>query len=87
MAKGNPPVKKFKVGCVNATIWKNDGERGPMFSAKFERRFKDAEGEWQSSNSFLLGQLDDLAGAIELTKSYIPLTKRVDQNDNPPEEE
>ncbi len=86
MSKRNPPVKKFKVGCVNATIWKNEGDKGPVFSAKFERRYKDGD-EWKSSNSFLLGQLDDVAGAIELAKTYIPLTRRVDQNDNSPEEE
>ena len=82
--KKQPPVKKFTVGNINVSIWKNDGRKGPIFSAHFERRYKDGE-EWKSSHSFLLDRLDDLIAAAEMAKTYAPLLKRIDQNDNPEE--
>jgi len=86
MAKSNPPVKKFRVGVVNVTVWKNDGPKGPLFSANMERRYKDGE-EWKSSTSFLIpGHLDDLAAAVEMLRSFAPLLKRIEAGEQPPEE-
>ena len=30
MSKKNPPVKKFKVGRVNCTIWNNEGDTATL---------------------------------------------------------
>jgi len=54
---GQRPVAKFKAGQVSAAIWENEvttktGKQVTMLKATVERRYKDRDGEWKSSNSF-----------------------------------
>lgn len=75
-AKRNPPVSKFKVGRINATIWRNDGEKGPYLTINFDRRYKDEQkDEWKSSTSFSPDDLNDLIGAAQMAQGLIPLKK------------
>jgi hypothetical protein len=53
---GQRPVAKFRAGQVSAAIWENEitanGRKMTMLKATVERRFKDKDGQWKSSNSF-----------------------------------
>jgi hypothetical protein len=53
---GQRPVAKFRAGQVSAAIWENEitvnGRKATMLKATVERRFKDKDGQWKSSNSF-----------------------------------
>jgi hypothetical protein len=53
---GQRPVAKFRAGQVSAAIWENEitanGRKVTMLKAPVERRFKDKDGQWKSSNSF-----------------------------------
>lgn len=53
----NPPVARLRIGLINASIWQRSTEKAAFYSVSFERRYKDAEGNWQSSHSF---NADDL---------------------------
>ena len=50
------PVAKFRAGQVSAAIWENEitvnGKKAVMLKASVERRYKDKDGQWKSSNSF-----------------------------------
>jgi len=50
------PVAKFRAGQVSAAIWANEVQmpRGAVkiLKATVQRRYKDKNGEWQSSGSF-----------------------------------
>ena len=50
------PIEKFKAGQVSAAIWENkvmmNGRETVMLKASIQRRYKDKNGEWKSSNSF-----------------------------------
>jgi len=50
------PVTKFRAGQVSCAIWANDavvnGNKVGLLKATFERRYKDASGDWKSSGSF-----------------------------------
>ena len=50
------PTAKFKAGSVQAAVWENDvpmnGKTVTMLKATVQRRFKNKEGNWQSSGSF-----------------------------------
>lgn len=50
------PVAKFKVGQVSAALWENQiqvqGRPVTILKASIQRRFKDKQGQWQSSTSF-----------------------------------
>ena len=53
----NQPLKKFRAGQVSCALWENevttkDGRAVTMLKATVERRYKDKNGEWQSSQSF-----------------------------------
>ena len=51
------PVKKFSAGTVSCALWENEiplpsGGTTTVLKASFEKRYKDRDGEWKSSNSF-----------------------------------
>jgi hypothetical protein len=72
-ARQNLPVKKFRVGALSATIWENHSKNtsGEVVSYKnvsFERSYKDAKGDWQSTTAL---RAADLPKAIlVLNKAY-----------------
>jgi hypothetical protein len=72
-AKHNLPLKKFRAGAISATIWENQGhnDKGESVTFKnvsFERNYKDANGEWQSTNAL---RMSDLPRAVlVLNKAY-----------------
>ena len=54
---GQKPICKFQVGQVSAALWENkittkNGNEVDMLKATVQRRYKDKNGEWQSSSSF-----------------------------------
>tara|TARA_R110002126_G_scaffold185894_3_gene334553 strand:- start:566 stop:829 length:264 start_codon:yes stop_codon:yes gene_type:complete len=46
------PVEKLRDGAICANIWKNDGQKGPFFSATFERTYTDEAGKIRNASSF-----------------------------------
>ena len=71
----NRPEKNFKVGAVRAAIWQNSltGRDCKPFKVKkavLERRYRNKEGEWKSTNSYAV---NDIPKAIlVLHKAYEP---------------
>ena len=53
---GQKPIAKFKAGMVSAAIWENQievkGKTVTMLKATVQRRYKDSDGNWKSSQSF-----------------------------------
>ncbi len=80
----NIPEKKFSTGAICATIWKNNGtnkktgESVEFRTIQIDRRYKDKEGNWQSTNSLRLNDLPK--AALVLQKSYEYLVLRGVQN-------
>ena len=71
--KANLPLKKFRIGAISATIWENQGksQTGEIVNYKnvsFERNYKDAKGEWQSTTA--LRQSDLPKAILVLNKAY-----------------
>jgi hypothetical protein len=56
-----PPVAKLHVGLINASIWERGTEKGTFLSVTFERRYRDANGEWRSTHSYDTNDLLNLA--------------------------
>ena len=50
------PLKKFSAGSISCALWENqatvDGRKVEILKATVERRYKDRDGTWKSSNSF-----------------------------------
>ena len=52
---GAGPEKVFGKA-IRISVWRNTGQNGSFISLRLERRFKDKNGEWQSSNSLTVPQ-------------------------------
>lgn len=63
------PVKKITVGSVQAAIWENNAAQGNSYhTVSLDRRYKNKNDEWKSTNSF---RVSDLPKAIlALQKAY-----------------
>ena len=52
----NQPLKKYRAGQVSAAVWENEanvnGRQVTLRKVTVERRYKDKDGNWQSSGSF-----------------------------------
>jgi len=58
----NKPVHKFQAGQVSVALWENtmttkNGDEVPVLKATLQRRYKDKEGNWQTSTSFSRNEL------------------------------
>jgi hypothetical protein len=62
-----PPAAKLRLGLLNAAIWQRTTDKTTFYSASFERRYKDKDGKWQSTQNYdaedllLLAKLADQA--------------------------
>lgn len=70
-AKANPPVAKIRVGLVTASIWERKTENGTFYNVTFERRYRDAEGNWGTAHGYDTGDLLALAKAVDLAHTRI----------------
>ena len=54
---GQKPKAKFAAGTVSAALWENEvtsknGQQVTLPKATVERRYKDSDGTWKSTNSY-----------------------------------
>ncbi len=55
--KTNKPVQTLRDGNIKATLWRNEGDKGPFYSVQFIRTYKDSEDNYQDTDSFTNGDL------------------------------
>lgn len=48
----NPPRDVLRDGNLKSSIWRNEGEKGPFYSATLSRTYTDHDGQPRDSNSF-----------------------------------
>lgn len=65
------PENAIKVGPVQASVFLNDGQQGTYRTATVHRRYRDEQGDWQSSDSYNLVQLLALRQAADLAINHI----------------
>lgn len=53
----NGPEDTIRDGSLKASIWRNEGDKGPYFTANFARTYKDDQGNLQDAQSFNAGDL------------------------------
>lgn len=62
-----PPIAKLRLGLIFANIWQRATDDDVFYSVSFERRYRDSQGNWQSTHSYnpddllLLSKLADRA--------------------------
>ncbi len=69
--KGKPPVAKLRNGLLNASIWAHVTDKGTFYNVTFERRYRDAKGDWKSTQSFDRSSLLKLAKLADQAETEI----------------
>ncbi len=68
MTTNSKPFDNIRIGPIQAAIWRNAGTDGrSYYSVTMEKRYRDADGNWQSTSSFhrddllVIGKVTDKA--------------------------
>ncbi len=70
------PIKKYQVGQIQASVWKNAGKEGLEFlSVSLQKRYKDDKGQWQSSSSFKPGDLPKAVLVLQKAYEFVSLNE------------
>jgi hypothetical protein len=72
------PIAHVEVGSVAGAIWKNDTRDKPRYTASFNVRYKDKDGEWKTTNSYDQAHLLELAKAADLAWDAIATLRKSD---------
>lgn len=74
----NTPVKSFRSGAIQVAIWENQAEQNGQTrtfqTVSFERRYKDKDGAWKSTNQLRVNDLPKAALILEKAYEYLVLT-------------
>ena len=65
------PVEKFTCSSITASIWKNEGEKGPFYTVTITRSYKTADGTWKRADSFSLNDLEAVSVVLGHAKVWI----------------
>lgn len=84
--ENNAPEKKFSTGAISATIWKNLGKSKIGKEVEFrtitlQRRYKDKNDQWQTSNSLRLNDLPKAALVLNKAYEYLVLRDTIISSD------
>ena len=82
------PEQAFAAGAIRAAIWKNpgktsDGQETDFYSVRLERRYKDANGQWQSTNSFRVNDLPKAQLLLAKAFEHLVFQEREDNDAAP----
>ncbi len=77
----NTPEKQFSTGAISATVWKNNGKNKQGDLVEFrtislQRRYKDKEDNWQSTNSLRINDLPRAVLVLNKAYEYIVLREQ-----------
>ena len=77
-APATTPVYHLKAGGLQMAVWENesvnpDGSPGLYYTITFERRYKDKNGEWQTTHSLRTQDLPKLRLLIDQAYEFILL--------------
>lgn len=79
-ASSKQPAARFNLHPISAAIWRNQNAEGAVFySVTIQRRYRDAQGNWKSSDSFNEGDLLLAGKALDLAHTEISKLRASDR--------
>ena len=63
--------KKFNIGLVKATVWKNKSRDGNEFRSVSLNKSYQKDGEWHNTNTLGSYYLDNAMTVLQRTKDYL----------------
>ncbi len=80
------PKQKYTAGSISCALWENDatidGRNVTVLRATVERRYKDKDGTWKSSNSFGRNEIPLVVYALQ--KAYAAMIEGKDEEEDGP---
>ena len=67
------PLKNYRAGQVQATIWENEGTNGNYNTISFKRSYKNQDGKWVDVQRFRANDLSDLAILVRFIEQELKL--------------
>lgn len=81
MEKNKPDIN-FRAGAITATVWKNkvnkSGKTAEFYTVKLERRYKDNNNEWKSTDSLGLNDIPKAILVLNKCFEHIAMKKKPD---------
>ena len=78
------PVAKFRAGQISSAVWRNEiqvkGKAITVLKATIQRRYKDKEGNWQSSGPFSRNEIPLAIHCLQQAFEKIIETQHEDSN-------
>jgi len=66
------PLVNFRNGKVNVAVWKQEGkDESTFYTMSAEKRYKDKNDEWQSTNSYTIEDCNNLLWCVGMARDYI----------------
>lgn len=78
--ENNKPEKNFRAGSISVTIWNNTAQNKEGLvtnysSISFERRYKDQNGQWKSTNSLRINDVPKAQAVLQKAYEYLLFKK------------
>ncbi len=84
--KGQTPLAKFQAGQVSSAVWENEvevkGRTVTILKATVQRRYKDKDGNWQSSGSLSRNEIPLAVYCLQKAFDKIIETQSKQSSDN-----
>lgn len=65
------PAHKIRIGALQATIWRNSGERGPWYSVTPSRSYRQSDDSWRETDNMGFDDLLAMAKLLDQAHSWI----------------
>ena len=72
-----PPADTIRDGNLKASIWENQGEKGPFYTTTFSKTYEDQDGKLRDTNGFNKG---DLLRIAELARASYSRTHQLQRD-------
>ncbi len=64
------PAKKFRIGYVTATVWKNEGTERPFYTVNVQRAYKEGD-ELKNTSALNAADLLNAAHLLTIANAWI----------------
>ena len=65
------PVTTLRCSSIKASIWKNEGMKGPFYNVTVARSYKGPDGVWKNAESFGVADIEALLVVAAQAKVWI----------------
>jgi hypothetical protein len=72
------PAHKIRIGALQATIWRNHGEKGAWYSVTPARSYKQGDETWRETDSLGFDDLLTMAKLLDQAHTWITQQQQAD---------